>query len=128
MAEVVAIRQAVKYTIGRQLKQAKIIADSLSALMSLASVHERRVIINKVKDNIKEYSGDIQLIWIRAHRGFERNESADELAKMASTKDHVEFYFVLLKSKLNMPPGRKFWRNGKNVGQVVLNVDEPIHC
>ncbi|GBL80327.1 hypothetical protein AVEN_92243-1 [Araneus ventricosus] len=76
LAEVVAIRQAVKYIIGRQLMQAKIISDSRSALMFLASVHERRVIINEIKDNIKEYLRDIQLIWIRAHRGFEGNESA----------------------------------------------------
>ncbi|GBL91875.1 hypothetical protein AVEN_172789-1 [Araneus ventricosus] len=41
MAEVVAIWQAVKYIIGRQPRQAKIILDSRSALMSLALVHER---------------------------------------------------------------------------------------
>ncbi|GBM50463.1 hypothetical protein AVEN_218481-1 [Araneus ventricosus] len=93
MAEVVAIRQVAKYSIEKQLRQAKIISDSRSALMSLASVHERRVIINEIKDNIKEFSGDIQLIWIRANRGFEGNESADQLVKMASTKDHVDFSF-----------------------------------
>ncbi|GBN67587.1 hypothetical protein AVEN_73896-1 [Araneus ventricosus] len=95
MAEVVAIRQAVNYIIGRQLRRAKIISDSRSALMSLASVHERRVIITEIKDIIREYLGDIQLIWIRAHRGFEGNERADQLAKMASTKDHVDFFFFL---------------------------------
>ncbi|GBN50906.1 hypothetical protein AVEN_149586-1 [Araneus ventricosus] len=99
MAEVVAIRQALKYIVERQLRQAKIISYSRSAPMSLASVHERRVIINEIKDNIREYLGDIwirafgQLIWIRAHRGFEGNERADQLAKMASTKDHVDFSF-----------------------------------
>ncbi|GBM42953.1 hypothetical protein AVEN_140830-1 [Araneus ventricosus] len=93
MVEFVAIRKAVKYIIGRQLRQAKIISDSRSALMSLASVHERQVIINEIKDNIKGYLGDIQLIWIRAHRGFGGNERADQLAKMASTKDHVDFSF-----------------------------------
>ncbi|GBM70152.1 hypothetical protein AVEN_1799-1 [Araneus ventricosus] len=91
-AEVVAIQQAVKYIIGRQLRKAKIISDSRSALMSLASVHERRI-INEIKDNIKKFSRDIQLICIRAHRGFEGKERADQLAKMASTKDHVGFSF-----------------------------------
>ncbi|GBO33954.1 hypothetical protein AVEN_213931-1 [Araneus ventricosus] len=43
MAEAVAIRQAVKYIIRRQLRQAKIISDSQSALMSLALMHERRI-------------------------------------------------------------------------------------
>ncbi|GBM01163.1 hypothetical protein AVEN_27259-1 [Araneus ventricosus] len=93
MSEVVAIPQAVKYIIGRQLRQAKIISDSRFALMSLSSVHERRVIINEIKDNTREYLGDIQLIWIRAHRGLEGNERADQLAKMTSTKDHADFSF-----------------------------------
>ncbi|GBO27339.1 hypothetical protein AVEN_69459-1 [Araneus ventricosus] len=57
MAEVVAIRQGIKYIIGRQLKQAKIISDSRSALMSLASVHDRRVIINEIRNKIREYLG-----------------------------------------------------------------------
>ncbi|GBN80556.1 hypothetical protein AVEN_241647-1, partial [Araneus ventricosus] len=60
MAEIVAIRQAVKYIIVRQLKQSKIFSDSRYAPMSLAWVHERRVNINQIKDNLKEYSGDIQ--------------------------------------------------------------------
>ncbi|GBL75255.1 hypothetical protein AVEN_194485-1 [Araneus ventricosus] len=58
-------------------------------------VHERRVIINEVKENIREYLGDTQLIWIRAHRGFEGNKRADQLAKMASTKDRVDFSLCL---------------------------------
>ncbi|GBO05350.1 hypothetical protein AVEN_162365-1 [Araneus ventricosus] len=70
-----------------------IISDSRSALMSLALVYERRLIINEIKNNIMEYLGDIQLIWTRAHRGFEGNERADLFAKMASTKDHVDFSF-----------------------------------
>ncbi|GBM56656.1 hypothetical protein AVEN_250266-1 [Araneus ventricosus] len=93
MAEVMAIRQAVKCIIRRQLRQAKIISDSQSALMSLASLHERRLIVNEIKDNIREYLGDIQLIWIRAHRGFKGNKRAHQLAKLASTKDHVDFSF-----------------------------------
>ncbi|GBO14977.1 hypothetical protein AVEN_38193-1 [Araneus ventricosus] len=76
MVEVVAIRQAVKYIIVRQLKQSKIFSDSRYALMSLAWVHERRVNINQIKDNLKEYSGDIQYpanldkvsSWIRRKR------------------------------------------------------------
>ncbi|GBN25124.1 hypothetical protein AVEN_200180-1 [Araneus ventricosus] len=47
MAEIVAILQAVKYIIERQLKQTEITSDSRSTLMSLASVHERRVINNE---------------------------------------------------------------------------------
>ncbi|GBN86835.1 hypothetical protein AVEN_240703-1 [Araneus ventricosus] len=85
MAEAVAIRQAVKYIIRRQLRQAKIISDSQSALMSLALMHERRVSINEIKDDIKDYSGDTQLIWIRSLQGLEGNERADQLAKMALT-------------------------------------------
>ncbi|GBO26351.1 hypothetical protein AVEN_262510-1 [Araneus ventricosus] len=76
MAEVVAIRQAVKYIIVRQLKQSKIFSDSRYALMFLAWVHQRRVNINQIKDNLKEYSGDIQYpanldkgsSWIRRKR------------------------------------------------------------
>ncbi|GBM18004.1 hypothetical protein AVEN_13134-1 [Araneus ventricosus] len=72
------------------MRQAKIISDSRSAIMSLASVHEKRVIINEIKDNLNKYLWDIQLIWIR---GFEGNERADHFAKMASIKDHVDFSF-----------------------------------
>ncbi|GBL82536.1 hypothetical protein AVEN_263636-1 [Araneus ventricosus] len=93
MAEVVAIRLAVTYIIERLLRQAKTILNSRSALMSLTSVHERRVIINEIKDNIKKYLGDIQLICIWAHREFEGNEHANQLTKMASTKDYVDFSF-----------------------------------
>ncbi|GBN25902.1 hypothetical protein AVEN_99852-1 [Araneus ventricosus] len=104
MAEVDAVRQAVKYIIGRHLRIAKIIPDTRSALMSLASAHEREVIIKEIKDNIREYLGDIQLIWIRAHREFEGKECADQLAKMA--RGHVDFFlFVLLEFKLKMPLG-----------------------
>ncbi|GBN21729.1 hypothetical protein AVEN_171313-1 [Araneus ventricosus] len=66
-----SIRLAVMYTTRRQQRQAKITSDSRSALMSLASLHERRLIINEIKDNIREYLGDIQFNRIRAHRGFE---------------------------------------------------------
>ncbi|GBM79081.1 hypothetical protein AVEN_183144-1 [Araneus ventricosus] len=57
MVEVVAIRQTVRYIIGRQLRQSKIISVSRSALMFLAPMHERRVIIDEIKDNIREYLG-----------------------------------------------------------------------
>ncbi|GBN82257.1 hypothetical protein AVEN_237035-1 [Araneus ventricosus] len=49
--------------------------------------------MKSIKDNIRDYLGDIQLIWILADRGFEGNERADQLAKMTSTKDHVDFSF-----------------------------------
>ncbi|GBO04774.1 hypothetical protein AVEN_3184-1 [Araneus ventricosus] len=57
MAELMAIRQAVKYIIRRQPRQAKII-ESRPAFLSFASLPERRQIINEIKDNIRERASE----------------------------------------------------------------------
>ncbi|GBM93295.1 hypothetical protein AVEN_99986-1 [Araneus ventricosus] len=112
MDEVVAIRQAVKYIIGRQLRQAKIIWDSRSVLMSLASMHEKRAIINEIKDNKKEYLGDIQLIWIRAHGDSKGTNLPISLQRWPRQMIMRICPFLLLEFKFKMPLGWKFWRHG----------------
>ncbi|GBM46034.1 hypothetical protein AVEN_179286-1 [Araneus ventricosus] len=53
-----------------------------------------------------------------AHRRVEGNESAAQLAKLA------DFSFSPSRIKII----NVVWRHGKNVGQVVLKLDGPIHC
>ncbi|GBM56635.1 hypothetical protein AVEN_150052-1 [Araneus ventricosus] len=96
--------------------------------MPLASVHETRVIMNEIKDNIRENFGDTQLIWLRDHRGFEGNERADQLAKMASTKDRVNFSFCPPRIQIKNAARREIWRHGNNVGQAFLTLDGSTHC
>ncbi|GBO00828.1 hypothetical protein AVEN_10691-1 [Araneus ventricosus] len=94
MAEVVAIRQAVKYIIGRQLRQAKIISDSRYALMSLASVHERRAIINEIKDKIREYLGGHVVNSDTASSGSRRKRTCRSVGKDGLYKGSCEFFFL----------------------------------
>ncbi|GBN51281.1 hypothetical protein AVEN_254162-1 [Araneus ventricosus] len=114
---------ALKYIIVRQLKQAIIISDSHSALLSLASVHERRVIINEIEDNIKEHTGDFQLIWVKSHREFEGNKHVDQWKIWPGLKIMWIFLSVFLEFRLKMSLKGKLWKHGKSVGQMVLKLD-----
>ncbi|GBN40983.1 hypothetical protein AVEN_71266-1 [Araneus ventricosus] len=108
MAEVYAIN------ILRNLEYGDLITDSRSALMALDSLNEKRAYVNRIKRKIANYSGKVNLKWVRAHKGTKGNERADYLAKSAIEKQEIDCLFhetrtkIRLKSKQDMI---KSWQN-----------------
>ncbi|XP_050302810.1 uncharacterized protein LOC126740720 [Anthonomus grandis grandis] len=89
-AEIIAIYDAVKTAIEKQIKKAIIFSDSLSAVTKLRSNLlsariDRWIIITKqLISTTNEKGFDIQLAWIPGHENILGNSEADTLAKIGS--------------------------------------------
>ncbi|GBO11477.1 Putative protein in type-1 retrotransposable element R1DM [Araneus ventricosus] len=121
MAEVFAINKAIDEIILRNLDHVDLITDSRSALMALDSPFEKRVYVNSIKRKIVNYSGEINLKWVRAHKGTKGNERADYLAKLAIEKQEIDCLFhetrteTRLRVKQNMIQSwQTRWDSSKN--------------
>ncbi|GBM69908.1 hypothetical protein AVEN_96425-1 [Araneus ventricosus] len=117
MAEVFAINKAIDEIILRNLDYVDLITDSRSALMALYSLNEKRFHVNRIKRKILNYSGKINLKWVRAHKGTKGNE----LAKLAIEKQEIDCSFhetrteIRLKTKKNMITSwQNRWDSSKN--------------
>ncbi|GBM14049.1 hypothetical protein AVEN_209942-1 [Araneus ventricosus] len=91
MAEVMAISREIDYCIDKNIRNSKVITDSISTLMAIKSTEEKRRIIIEIKKKLKLTK--IQLQWVRAHNGTVGNERADALAKLAASKDQIDTEF-----------------------------------
>ncbi|GIY78339.1 hypothetical protein CDAR_494501 [Caerostris darwini] len=87
MAELIAI----DYTIAKNLPSSNIITDSRSVLLALENVNsiDDKILELKVKLN---FTGEIHLFWIKAHKGHLGNERADELAKSATNEPNIDCF------------------------------------
>ncbi|GBN43165.1 hypothetical protein AVEN_223265-1 [Araneus ventricosus] len=103
MAEVMAIKLADEYIIEQHWDNCTIATDSRSALKALEPLNEKREIYNVIKSKIIKYDKGIKLHWVKLHMGQTGNETADEFAKLATKKLHVDFNFSIqnLKSRQN---------------------------
>lgn len=89
-AELIAIREAIRYAINTPYKTIVIFSDSKSALLSIQSFHskntvgqiEAEIVILIEKATIKGQR--ISLAWIKGHSNISGNEMADYLAKRAA--------------------------------------------
>ncbi|GBM19110.1 hypothetical protein AVEN_135598-1 [Araneus ventricosus] len=93
MAEVFAIHKAIDYILYHELNDVKIVSDSRSALMTVESLSDSREFIWQIKKRLKDRD-DIELMWVRAHKGEMANERADLLAKGASNRDIIDIQFT----------------------------------
>ncbi|GBM36685.1 hypothetical protein AVEN_221954-1 [Araneus ventricosus] len=101
MAEVIAISKAIEEIIFINIEQVDLIADSPSALMALNSLNGKRIFVNNIKRKMLNYRGEINLKWVRAHKGTKGNERADCLAKSAIDKQEIDCFFHETKSEIH---------------------------
>ena len=94
-AELVAIREAVKFLLSRRVSNATILicSDSMSSLQSIQNRVRQYWIAAEIRDLIDElqslFNTTVLLAWVPAHCGIEGNEAADSLAKMGSAQETV---------------------------------------
>ncbi|GIY87044.1 RNase H domain-containing protein, partial [Caerostris darwini] len=69
-----------------------IITDSRSVLLALENVNNIDEKILALKAKLNNFTGEIHLFWIKAHKGHLGNERADELAKSATNEPIIECF------------------------------------
>ena len=95
-AEMIAIREALRFITSYKITKAIIISDSLSVLKSLESgiSQSRPNLLEEVKCMISNLfinqTCDLRFIWTPAHTGVVGNERADKLAKQALQRDGID--------------------------------------
>ncbi|GBM18673.1 hypothetical protein AVEN_164787-1 [Araneus ventricosus] len=93
MAEITSIREAVEYVIEKCLGPTQIFSDSRSSLMALESTCEKRSFMNEIRRKIRLHKHKIGLCWMKANKGYAGNEHADELTKLGTSKENIDFSF-----------------------------------
>ena len=94
-AEMVAIREALRFILNHKIIKAIVATDSLSVLQSLQSgvSHSRPTLLQELRvtiDQIAKAGGELIFIWVPAHCGINGNEQADQLAKLALNNKKVD--------------------------------------
>ena len=93
--ELVAIKQALVYSVANEQGPVAIHTDSLSSQMALQKPHIRENInlITSILSLIKQHhiqGRPVTINWLPSHVGIEGNDKADELAKMASYIPNIQ--------------------------------------
>lgn len=85
-AELVAINEAVKYTIETLHQKTTINSDSQSALKAIADPQHSSPIVKSIQRTLQESCKTHRIVfkWVKAHINIKGNERADELAKEAA--------------------------------------------
>jgi len=71
------------------------------ALTALSNTHAPHPIVSCIQTLLASLAQDIILIWIPSHRGIQRNETVDSLAKSATNLLHIDSKFLPSKSDLS---------------------------
>jgi ribonuclease HI len=96
MAEVYAINRAAKHlkeVWEDSMRYVKIFSDSRAAIMALdKQIFKSKTIVKAAKElnNLGEMLDRLEINWIKAHVGYDGNERADELARLAVNWDVIE--------------------------------------
>ena len=88
-AEIFAINQAALFLQQHQFSYIKFFVDSQAAILALnkKSIHSR--LVGDTVHNLNLVSGNLRLVWIKAHVGHQGNERADQLAKAGTVLPDV---------------------------------------
>ena len=103
-AELIAIRQALKWVKTAAPSNYVLFSDSLSSLKALTSEKTKSSRPNLIQEiqtlvgDISKKKSNIELAWIPSHVGITGNEMADRLAKEATNKIQID---ELVKQELN---------------------------
>ena len=96
-SELIAIRQALLYTIEHEHQHIAIHTDSKSAIQALQirNIKENKKLITQIHALIKQHTQQnkhITLNWIPSHIGIEGNDKADTLAKQTNNINQVQLH------------------------------------
>ena len=82
-AEMYAIYRCIKYISNSHWRKAVIFSDSLSVLQSIQTFNVKSHYMTKLQELLAYCEKEIVLEWVPAHKGIEKNEAVDALAKEA---------------------------------------------
>ncbi|XP_035204528.1 uncharacterized protein LOC118179468 [Stegodyphus dumicola] len=90
-AELVALLEAIKYSITNSLKAAHIFTDSLSAMYAIANPCHRSNLIQEITERTSASQNQHFFVtWLKTHAGTKGNEEADILAKEATRGQNAQ--------------------------------------
>ena len=99
-AETIAIRHALIEIKNKQITNAVICSDSMSAILAITkpniNIYENWYIANSRHLFYKLDKANIHIAWIPAHRNIIDNEIVDELAKRAAQEDNTKIHSIEL--------------------------------
>ena len=102
VGELVAIQQAITELQRRNITNATIFSDSKSGLLALSKPQPPSIsstaLVPRIRRVLLQPGQRIHLRWIPAHVGLPGNERADQLAKDATTKQHIDIQTTQLSS------------------------------
>ena len=102
VGELVAIQQAITELQRRNITNATIFSDSKSGLLALSKPQPPSIsstaLVPRIRRVLLHPGQRIHLRWIPAHVGLPGNERADQLAKDATTKQHIDIQTTQLSS------------------------------
>ena len=93
--ELIAISEALKYTVSNEIRPVVIHCDSKAAIQALqqSKIKENKNLITKIHvllEQHKHQNRSVTLNWIPSHIGIPGNEKADDLAKQSKHIDQVQ--------------------------------------
>ncbi|GBM16759.1 hypothetical protein AVEN_9356-1 [Araneus ventricosus] len=98
-------------------KNVSINTDSLSSIAAIKSASARSSFVNNIKQDLVKIKHLVGLSWVKAHVGIQRNELADQQAKLATTTgvDTIipapRSYVKRLLNKLMIKEWNDYWRH-----------------
>jgi len=136
-AEMVAIREALRFILNHKIIKAIVATDSLSVLQSLQSgvSHSRPTLLEELRltiDQIQTMGGDLIFIWVPAHCGINGNEHADLLAKRALSNKKIDKpidlelkeAFIVVDNHIT-EKWQKEWEEGKT-GRALFEIEPAV--
>ena len=91
-AELVAIREALRYIVDHRVEKSMICTDSQSAIRALATQNRDHCLLVEVYEllhTVSRNDGECVFLWIPGHRGLAGNVRADHWARMSHNKPDI---------------------------------------